>query len=254
MALFFCRPQDRLDPIDWATYEPYFWGNVQRHMQRTSILFGTLMQLQRNTQAAGETTAGYKAPAGGGGGGAGTSANMADSNPLNLMPVAPRFQYLPISAPSVGGPAASGLTASGGGRLIAGGGAMLLAGIAPQAGAGGGLDSSSAARSGDMAGQFSFADLGTRAARGGAAGEGGVSGSAAGGGGGIGEAATAGMAAGASALSAFQARLQAGLGTMLGGSDLTAMAQQRLGDNIADFTALGSGLLGSTGLFAKTKQ
>ena len=247
MPLQSCHPvpsQDRLDPIDWATYEPYFWGNVQRHMQRTAILFGTLVQLQRNADAgpAGSKTAAAPATA------------ATDSNPLNLMPVAPRFQYLPISAPSVGGPSASGLTASNSSKQLAGvaSGASLLAGIASGAGIGG-ASPLSVGWGGDMAGQYSFADLGTRAT--GRTVDGG-SGGAAVGPGGIGfEAATAGMAAGASALSAFQARLQAGLGTMLGdkAADLTAMAQQRLGDNIADFTALGSGLLGSTGLFAKAK-
>ena len=39
--------QDRLDPIDWATYEPHLWANVQHYYFRTSTMLGSLTQLQR---------------------------------------------------------------------------------------------------------------------------------------------------------------------------------------------------------------
>lgn len=39
--------QSRLDPIDWATYEPYLWANEQRFYGRCAVLFGSLMQLNR---------------------------------------------------------------------------------------------------------------------------------------------------------------------------------------------------------------
>ena len=167
--------------------------------------------------------------------------------------MAQRFHYLPISAPAVGAAGSTGSAAglsghsSGSSKQIVGasapgGGAYAL----PSA-------SSSAALSGDLAGNFSFADLGTAGAAasgrpgGGDGGGGGSAASAAGGA--LGEAATAGMAAGAYALSAFQARLQAGFGTMLGdkAAEMTALAQQRL-----DFTAIGTGFLGQGygGLFA----
>lgn len=50
-------------------------------------------------------------------------ASNVEVNALNVLPVAPRFQYLPISTPGVGGPAA----ASGAGRLRAGGGLSGMA-------------------------------------------------------------------------------------------------------------------------------
>lgn len=38
--------QNLLDPIDWATYEPFLWSNAQAFYQRTATLFGALAQLQ----------------------------------------------------------------------------------------------------------------------------------------------------------------------------------------------------------------
>lgn len=37
----------RLDPIDWATYEPYLWQNVATFCHRTATLFGSLTLLNR---------------------------------------------------------------------------------------------------------------------------------------------------------------------------------------------------------------
>ena len=199
--------QDRLDPIDWATYEPYFWGNVQRYSQRVAILFGTLLQLQRALSDSASSSKGAAAAAT-----AMASSSSSDTNPLNLLPVAPRFQYLPISAPSAGGP--SSAATSGAGLLLAGKHHHLQLG---GSGAPGGLAATSASvptSSSDLAGNYSFADLGS--ANGGrsgdfaAAGGGGAPGGAASvAGGGLGEAATAGMAAGASALGALQVRSRA---------------------------------------------
>lgn len=36
--------QERLDPIDWATYEPYLWANEAAVRPRTAVLFGCLTQ------------------------------------------------------------------------------------------------------------------------------------------------------------------------------------------------------------------
>ena len=37
----------RLDPIDWATYEPYLWQNVATFCHRTATLFGSLTLLNK---------------------------------------------------------------------------------------------------------------------------------------------------------------------------------------------------------------
>ena len=37
--------QERLDPIDWATYEPYLWANEAAAQPRTAVLFGALARL-----------------------------------------------------------------------------------------------------------------------------------------------------------------------------------------------------------------
>ncbi|GMH43717.1 hypothetical protein BSKO_11639 [Bryopsis sp. KO-2023] len=74
---------DRLDPIDWATYEPHLWKIEERFYQRTSVLFGALTQL--NPMHAGVS---IKLP------------STAETNMMNLIPVVPRFQYLPIRAPT----------------------------------------------------------------------------------------------------------------------------------------------------------
>ena len=38
---------NQLDPIDWATYEPYLWANEATYYQRAATLFGALLQTQR---------------------------------------------------------------------------------------------------------------------------------------------------------------------------------------------------------------
>ena len=37
----------QLDPIDWATYEPYLWANEAVYYQRAATLFGALLQTRR---------------------------------------------------------------------------------------------------------------------------------------------------------------------------------------------------------------
>ncbi|BBN04862.1 conserved oligomeric Golgi complex subunit 1 [Marchantia polymorpha subsp. ruderalis] len=82
----------RLDPIDWATYEPHLWENERRYYQRCAVLFGSLIQLNRLY-----TDTVLKLP------------SHADTNTLNMTGTVPRFTYLPISAPifSVSGGSAS---------------------------------------------------------------------------------------------------------------------------------------------------
>ncbi|KAK1302101.1 hypothetical protein QJS10_CPB12g00198 [Acorus calamus] len=73
----------RLDPIDWATYEPYLWENEKQSYKRYAVLFGFFVQLNRMY-----TDAVQKLP---------TKTN-SESNILRCSTV-PRFKYLPISAP-----------------------------------------------------------------------------------------------------------------------------------------------------------
>ncbi|XP_031489178.1 conserved oligomeric Golgi complex subunit 1 [Nymphaea colorata] len=71
----------RLDPIDWATFESYLWENEKQWYQRNAVLFGFLVQLNRLY-----TNTVQKLPA------------KAESN-IFRSAVLPRFKYLPISAP-----------------------------------------------------------------------------------------------------------------------------------------------------------
>ncbi|KAK9806237.1 hypothetical protein WJX72_006789 [[Myrmecia] bisecta] len=97
--------QERLDPIDWATYEPYLWANEAQCYQRAGVLFGALMHLNRM-----HSEASIK------------SATSTEANLMSVAPTAARFAYLPISTPSL---AAAGLrrlpSASPGGSSRGGG-------------------------------------------------------------------------------------------------------------------------------------
>ncbi|KAL5998431.1 hypothetical protein ACLOJK_009371 [Asimina triloba] len=86
----------RLDPIDWATYEPYLWENEKQSYQRYAVLYGFLVQLNRMY-----TDAVQKLP------------TNTESNIMRCSTV-PRFKYLPISAPvlSSRGPSTSALSTS----------------------------------------------------------------------------------------------------------------------------------------------
>eukprot|EP00854_Cymbomonas_tetramitiformis_P001270 gene1270-1854_t len=75
--------QVQLDPIDWATYEPYLWANERRYYQRCAVLLGAFFQLKRVHS-----------------GNPGKVASNAETNTLNVAPSVPRFTYLPISTPS----------------------------------------------------------------------------------------------------------------------------------------------------------
>ncbi|KAJ9176055.1 hypothetical protein P3X46_011405 [Hevea brasiliensis] len=77
------RFSQKLDPIDWLTYEPYLWENERQSYLRHAVLFGFFVQLNRMY-----TDTVQKLP----------------SNPeSNIMrcSIVPRFKYLPISAPAL---------------------------------------------------------------------------------------------------------------------------------------------------------
>jgi hypothetical protein len=281
-------PPHRLDPIDWATYEPYLWSNTQKYYQRVAVLLGTLIQLHRvHPEAAGRWAAGHLVhvpmlwcsleglcalqhcasvpprqhahacaplaahvcPASQLSAGPslplllapshliphtspsppGRSFTSQDSNPLNVLHVAPRFQYLPISAPTSS--AAAGNKAK---PALSGGLQRTASGMMPAPAA-----AAAASHTSDLGANYSFADLGL-----------GRSSNLAGSSDqGMGDA----YGVGSSALSAIQARLQGGglgtLGLMLGdkAAEMTAMAQQRF-ETIGDYlptAGLGGGLLSS---------
>ncbi|GFR44388.1 hypothetical protein Agub_g5608 [Astrephomene gubernaculifera] len=111
--------QDCLDPIDWATYESYLWANEARYFQRVAILLGGLVQLQRAHPEGATKLA---------------ASGLQDSNPLNVLPVAPRFHYLPISAPAPSAAAHQAATAAAAAVM----GAGVVAGAAGGAGVGAG--------------------------------------------------------------------------------------------------------------------
>ncbi|CAK7326004.1 unnamed protein product [Dovyalis caffra] len=73
----------RLDPIDWLTYEPYLWENERQSYLRHAVLFGFFVQLNRMY-----TDTVQKLP------------SNPESNIMRCSTV-PRFKYLPISAPAL---------------------------------------------------------------------------------------------------------------------------------------------------------
>ncbi|KAL2941385.1 Conserved oligomeric Golgi complex subunit 1 [Bienertia sinuspersici] len=75
------RFSQRLDPIDWQTYEPYLWENEKQSYLRHAVLFGFFVQLNRLYV---DTV--QKLP------------TNSESNIMRCSTV-PRFKYLPISAP-----------------------------------------------------------------------------------------------------------------------------------------------------------
>ncbi|KAG6718962.1 hypothetical protein I3842_04G179300 [Carya illinoinensis] len=77
------RLSQRLDPIDWLTYEPYLWENERQSYLRHAVLFGFFVQLNRMY-----TDTVQKLP------------NNSESNIMRCSTV-PRFKYLPISAPAL---------------------------------------------------------------------------------------------------------------------------------------------------------
>ncbi|KAL1342399.1 hypothetical protein HN51_028961 [Arachis hypogaea] len=77
------RLSQRLDPIDWLTYQPYLWENERQSYLRHAVLFGFFVQLNRKY-----TDTVQKLP------------TNSESNILRCSTV-PRFKYLPISAPAL---------------------------------------------------------------------------------------------------------------------------------------------------------
>ncbi|OIV90581.1 hypothetical protein TanjilG_01662 [Lupinus angustifolius] len=77
------RLSQRVDPIDWLTYEPYLWENERQSYLRHAVLFGFFVQLNRMY-----TDTVQKLP------------TNSESNILRCSTV-PRFKYLPISAPAL---------------------------------------------------------------------------------------------------------------------------------------------------------
>ncbi|XP_027071140.1 conserved oligomeric Golgi complex subunit 1-like [Coffea arabica] len=73
----------RLDPIDWLTYEPYLRENGKQSYLRHAVLFGFFVQLNRLY-----TDTAQKLP------------SNSESNIMRCSDV-PRFKYLPISAPAL---------------------------------------------------------------------------------------------------------------------------------------------------------
>nr|XP_024403110.1 conserved oligomeric Golgi complex subunit 1-like [Physcomitrium patens] len=71
---------NRIDPIDWATYESYLWEQERRYYRSCAVLFGSLIQLKRL-----HTDVPQKL------------MSTGDSNTLNMSATVPRFTYLPIS-------------------------------------------------------------------------------------------------------------------------------------------------------------
>ncbi|XP_073297134.1 conserved oligomeric Golgi complex subunit 1-like isoform X2 [Primulina huaijiensis] len=77
------RISQRLDPIDWLTYEPYLWENKRQAYVRHAVLFGFFVQLNRIHVD--------------------TIQKLPSNSESNLMrcSAVPRFKYLPISAPAL---------------------------------------------------------------------------------------------------------------------------------------------------------
>ncbi|KAL3534799.1 hypothetical protein ACH5RR_003260 [Cinchona calisaya] len=88
------RLSQRLDPIDWLTYEPYLWENERQSYLRHAVLFGFFVQLNRLY-----TDTAQKLP------------TNSDSNIMRCSDV-PRFKYLPISAPGLSSRGAAGASTS----------------------------------------------------------------------------------------------------------------------------------------------
>nr|ADI48326.1 VPS51/67 family protein [Corchorus olitorius] len=77
------RLSQKLDPIDWLTYEPYLWENERQKYLRHAVLFGFFVQLNRMYTD--------------------TMQKLPTNSESNIMrcSVVPRFKYLPISAPAL---------------------------------------------------------------------------------------------------------------------------------------------------------
>lgn len=85
MGIILDSLQEKLDPIDWATYEAYLWANECRFYHRSAVLLGHLVGLHRLYSDAPQQRQPFS----------------ADSNTLHMAVPAPRFTYLPISTPAM---------------------------------------------------------------------------------------------------------------------------------------------------------
>ncbi|KAG9144662.1 hypothetical protein Leryth_024123 [Lithospermum erythrorhizon] len=83
IAMSISRLSQRLDPIDWLTYEPYLWENEKQSYLKHAVLFGFFVQVNR---AYTDTTQKF--------------STSSESNIMRCSTV-PRFKYLPISAPAL---------------------------------------------------------------------------------------------------------------------------------------------------------
>ncbi|KAL2511438.1 Vps51/Vps67 family (components of vesicular transport) protein [Abeliophyllum distichum] len=83
------RLSQRLDPIDWLTYEPYLWENERQSYLRHAVVFGFFVQLNRMYMD--------------------TVQKLPSNSESNIMQCSrvPRFKYLPISAPALSSRAAA---------------------------------------------------------------------------------------------------------------------------------------------------
>jgi conserved oligomeric Golgi complex subunit 1 len=77
-----------LDPIDWATYEPYLWENEAKCYIRCSVLLGSFAQLYRLHKNVSSTASNKRTPT--------SSSSVTASETL-------RFSYLPVSLPALRG-------------------------------------------------------------------------------------------------------------------------------------------------------
>lgn len=77
-----------LDPIDWATYEPYLWGNEARCYVRCSVLLGSFVQLYKLHKDVSTAASKKRTPT--------SSTTSTASETL-------RFSYLPVSLPALRG-------------------------------------------------------------------------------------------------------------------------------------------------------
>ena len=77
-----------LDPIDWATYEPYLWENEARCYVRCSVLLGSFVQLYKLHKDVSTAASKKRTPT--------SSTTSTASETL-------RFSYLPVSLPALRG-------------------------------------------------------------------------------------------------------------------------------------------------------
>jgi hypothetical protein len=83
----------KLDPIDWATYEPHLYVCKDIYVQRSHVMLGMLLKTGRGLRSSS------------GGNGKKTTATVTgvggrDTNILKMAPAGQRFVYLPVNTPA----------------------------------------------------------------------------------------------------------------------------------------------------------